>query len=198
MTSAYGRELRRLRLAKGMTQRELAHWLSVGFPHISKVETGRERPSISFVVDAHRIAGGQLPDLLRLAERCEYCGGKPELGFVARKRRGRSELMSGWQRREVAIPVPQPAPLIWAGTDRDRDRQGAAEHWADWQPDNQLMILRPSIPVRATDPNPAVTAITRAFDHWNSGRFALGLANLDGSRLMAWTWDPADHGKAAA
>ncbi len=79
----YGVELRRLRKAAGMSQRDLAHWLKVGFPHISKVENGHERPSISFIIDANRIVGGDLKEAIRLAGRCEYCGGWPELGTAA-------------------------------------------------------------------------------------------------------------------
>ena len=40
-----GRRLREERLKAGLTQAEVAVYLGVGAPHISKVENGRERPS---------------------------------------------------------------------------------------------------------------------------------------------------------
>ena len=40
-----GQRIRRERLERGMTQRDLAALVGVGVPHISKVEAGRENPS---------------------------------------------------------------------------------------------------------------------------------------------------------
>lgn len=40
-----GQRIRRERLARQMTQRDLASRLKVGVPHVSKVEAGRENPS---------------------------------------------------------------------------------------------------------------------------------------------------------
>lgn len=40
-----GERIRQERLARDMTQRELADMVKVGVPHISKVEAGRENPS---------------------------------------------------------------------------------------------------------------------------------------------------------
>lgn len=40
-----GQRIRRERLARSMTQRDLAGRVDVGVPHISKVEAGRENPS---------------------------------------------------------------------------------------------------------------------------------------------------------
>lgn len=38
--------MRDLRRSAGLTQRDLAYRVAVGFPHISKIEAGRERPSL--------------------------------------------------------------------------------------------------------------------------------------------------------
>lgn len=40
-----GDRLRALRLERGLTQRELAESVGVGFPHISRIEAGRDVPS---------------------------------------------------------------------------------------------------------------------------------------------------------
>ena len=48
-----GERIKRERRAVGMTQRDLAHRVQVGVPHISKVEAGRESPSDELL---HRIA----------------------------------------------------------------------------------------------------------------------------------------------
>ena len=40
-----GQRIRRERLSRNMTQRQLADRVMVGIPHISKVEAGRESPS---------------------------------------------------------------------------------------------------------------------------------------------------------
>jgi transcriptional regulator with XRE-family HTH domain len=61
-----GERLRELRLAAGLSQRELASRVSVSFPHISKIEGGTETASDELLV---RIAGevGVDPDELLLA-----------------------------------------------------------------------------------------------------------------------------------
>ena len=46
-----GERLRELRVAAGLSQRELADRVGVGFPHISKVESGKERPSDELLVN---------------------------------------------------------------------------------------------------------------------------------------------------
>ena len=40
-----GQRIRRERLERDMTQRDLAQQVEVGVPHISKIEAGRENPS---------------------------------------------------------------------------------------------------------------------------------------------------------
>lgn len=41
----FGQRIKRERLARGMTQRDLAAAVDVGVPHISKIESGKENPS---------------------------------------------------------------------------------------------------------------------------------------------------------
>jgi transcriptional regulator with XRE-family HTH domain len=67
--SKLGDYLRELRLAAGLSQRELAARVGVTFPHISKIEAGTENPSDELLV---RIAGEVKTDpdeLLLYAER---------------------------------------------------------------------------------------------------------------------------------
>lgn len=44
MTETIGARIKRERVARLMSQRDLADLVGVGFPHISKVEAGRESP----------------------------------------------------------------------------------------------------------------------------------------------------------
>lgn len=50
---AIGQRIKRERLARDMTQRDLAERVGVGVPHISKVEAGRESPGDPLL---HRLA----------------------------------------------------------------------------------------------------------------------------------------------
>lgn len=79
MSKPYGVELKRLRVEAGMSQRVLAERIGCGFPHISKVERGHERPSAEFIMNAQQALGGHLKYLLLLAGRCGHCGGFPEV-----------------------------------------------------------------------------------------------------------------------
>jgi transcriptional regulator with XRE-family HTH domain len=62
---AFGRQMRRLRDAKGLSQESIAHLTQVSGPQISKIETGKKRATRAFVeiVDEHLDADGALINL---------------------------------------------------------------------------------------------------------------------------------------
>lgn len=64
-----GERLRELRVAKGISQRDLAGRVGVSFPHISKVEAGRERPSDELLNLVAPHLGVGADELLILAKR---------------------------------------------------------------------------------------------------------------------------------
>ncbi len=108
--------------------------------------------------------------------------------------------MSGWRRREVAIPVPVPPTAVRIAAEVTGERKvGAARHWSEWLDDHRLLMLRSTIPVRTTDPEPAVVATARSVAYWaDPQRLIMFRLNPDVSRAMAWSWDPtvkdlADH-----
>ncbi|XVQ16306.1 helix-turn-helix domain-containing protein [Spirillospora sp. CA-255316] len=62
---AFGRQMRRLRDAKGVMQETIAQITNVSAPQVSKIETGKKRATRAFVetVDGHLDAGGSLLSL---------------------------------------------------------------------------------------------------------------------------------------
>lgn len=64
-----GARLKALRLAAGLSQRELAAEVGVTFPHISKVETGREQASAELIGRIAEAVGADPAELLLLADR---------------------------------------------------------------------------------------------------------------------------------
>lgn len=93
-----------------------------------------------------------------------------------------------WQRWEVAIPVPNPGGFELAGTRGGKD--GTRRYWTVHHPDERLLVLRASIPLRAGTPDPELTVGTIARDWWNTrGHFALGIKQLVGpDKLAGWCW----------
>lgn len=71
MTSpeAIGDRIRRERLQRNMTQRELAERVEVGVPHISKIEAGRENPSDELLGRIGKVFGVNTEELLIVARR---------------------------------------------------------------------------------------------------------------------------------
>ena len=67
--SALGDRIRELRLAEGLSQRELARRVEVGFPHISKIESGTEPASNDLIRKIAETLGADSDGLLLLAER---------------------------------------------------------------------------------------------------------------------------------
>lgn len=62
--AVFSRQLRSARLAAGMTQVELAAAAGVSRPHLSKIETGTENPSLDLAAALARAVGADLADLL--------------------------------------------------------------------------------------------------------------------------------------
>ena len=62
---AFGRQMRRLREAKGLKQETIAHLTKVSHAQVSRIENGRKRATRNFVdiVDDHLEAGGALINL---------------------------------------------------------------------------------------------------------------------------------------
>lgn len=62
---AFGRQMRRMREAKGVKQETIAHLASVSGAQVSRIESGKKRATRSFVeiVDDHLEAGGSLINL---------------------------------------------------------------------------------------------------------------------------------------
>lgn len=69
----FGGRVRQLRHAKGLTLREVAPKVGVGFTYLSKVETGRldfgEYPSEDLIRKLAHALGGDVDELLLLAEK---------------------------------------------------------------------------------------------------------------------------------
>lgn len=64
----FGERIRRERLKLGLTQRQLADRVGVSVPHISKLESDRDRPSDDLIVRLARVFKVD-PDELRLVAR---------------------------------------------------------------------------------------------------------------------------------
>ena len=71
MTSveSIGQRIRRERLQRSMTQRELAAAVGVGVPHVSKVEAGRENPSDELIARVADVFECDFEELLLVARR---------------------------------------------------------------------------------------------------------------------------------
>lgn len=62
--SIVGKNVRRLRLQKGMTQEELAFEAEIDLTYIGGIERGRRNPSLMVLVRIAKALGVQLPRLL--------------------------------------------------------------------------------------------------------------------------------------
>lgn len=78
MADQFGWWFRQHRTDSGYTQRTLAEALGVGFPHVSKIETGRERASLRVLNESAALFGVDRQLMLHMAGRCTYCGSVPE------------------------------------------------------------------------------------------------------------------------
>lgn len=68
-TEAIGTRIKRERLAREMTQRQLADRVGVGVPHVSKVEAGRESPSDDLLMKIAQVFEMDPGELLLAARR---------------------------------------------------------------------------------------------------------------------------------
>jgi transcriptional regulator with XRE-family HTH domain len=64
-----GERIRELRLAAGLSQRQLAARVGVSFPHISKIEANREPASNELLERIAAEVGGDADELILLADR---------------------------------------------------------------------------------------------------------------------------------
>ncbi|MBO5898685.1 MAG: helix-turn-helix transcriptional regulator [Clostridia bacterium] len=60
-----GQNIRRMRLERGMTQRELAHYLSISIQAVSKWENDRAFPDVLLLPDIAKVFGVTLDELFR-------------------------------------------------------------------------------------------------------------------------------------
>lgn len=71
--NAFGQKVRQLRHAKGLSLRDVAPKVGVGFTYLSKVENGRldfgEYPSEELIRKLAKALGGDVDELLLLAEK---------------------------------------------------------------------------------------------------------------------------------
>lgn len=68
-TESIGQRIKRDRLSRNMTQRDLAEVVDVGVPHISKIEAGRERPSDELLRKIAEALGCDADELMLAARR---------------------------------------------------------------------------------------------------------------------------------
>jgi transcriptional regulator with XRE-family HTH domain len=64
-----GAQIRALRVQAGLSQRQLAAKVGVGFPHLSKIEAGKETPSADLVQRIAVSLNADADELLLLADR---------------------------------------------------------------------------------------------------------------------------------
>jgi HTH-type transcriptional regulator, competence development regulator len=64
-----GARIRALRVDAGLSQRQLAAKVGVGFPHLSKIEAGKETPSADLVQRIADALEADADELLLLADR---------------------------------------------------------------------------------------------------------------------------------
>jgi transcriptional regulator with XRE-family HTH domain len=67
--SELGDRIRDRRKAAGLSQRQLAGKVGVGFPHLSKVENGAETPSDELLAKIADAVGDDLDELMAIANR---------------------------------------------------------------------------------------------------------------------------------
>ena len=91
-----GQRIRRERLSRGMTQRDLAEQVDVGAPHISKIEAGRESPSDELLRSMAEVLDCDFEELLLAARRMP-----PDLmERLAFDPKGSLEYLRQWKGRE--------------------------------------------------------------------------------------------------
>ena len=69
VVESIGELIRRERLERDMTQRDLANRVDVGVPYISKIEAGRERPSDDVLRRVAEVFGQNVDEFLLAARR---------------------------------------------------------------------------------------------------------------------------------
>lgn len=84
--ASLGERLRQLRQEAGLSLRDLARRVGVTFPHLSKVEAGRERPSADLLTKVAAALDADPDELLLLAGRlpedvAQIVADKPEIAL---------------------------------------------------------------------------------------------------------------------
>jgi hypothetical protein len=100
--------------------------------------------------------------------------------------------MSGWTRREVAIAVAAPPPIMQADAmiAGRKGKDGAARHWALYYDEVRMLVLRSSLSVRTSEPEPAKAAIERAVHWWAKHLMFVTLDPTVPQQAYAWETEP--------
>ncbi len=94
--SELGDRVRELRLGAGLSQRELATKVGVGFPHISKVENGVQIPSEDLLTSIAGAVGASADELLQLADRVPN-----DLNQLIREKSSATVFLRKWKCGEI-------------------------------------------------------------------------------------------------
>ena len=101
-----GRRIKRERLNRAMTQRELAKEVGVGAPHISKIEAGRESPSDELLRTIAEVLDCDFDELLLAAKRMP-----PDVMETLASNPQRSlQFLRQWRRESPDAPPNIPTP----------------------------------------------------------------------------------------
>jgi len=95
--SELGERVRELRLGKGLSQRDLAGRVTVGFPYISKVENGLETPSEETLVALARELDVDADELVLLANRIPS-----EISDIIRDKTTAATFLRKWKSGEIS------------------------------------------------------------------------------------------------
>lgn len=96
-TNQLGDRVRELRLGNGLSQRELAAQVNVGFPYISKVENGLEVPGEDTLVAIAKALGVEADGLLLLADRIPS-----EVADIIRSKKVATTFLRKWKSGEIS------------------------------------------------------------------------------------------------
>jgi Predicted transcriptional regulators len=103
---AYGSALRRMRLRRGLTLRQLSQASSVSVPYLSEIERGRKEASSEILATVCAVLGLSVHDLLRETARELSTTGAPVLDLTAR----RDELLA--ERRHGTDVAPHSGDVL--------------------------------------------------------------------------------------
>jgi hypothetical protein len=99
-------------------------------------------------------------------------------------------MSGGWTRYEVAVTIGAPPPIMQADATSRISKDGAAKHWALYYDEVRMLVLRSSISVRSSEPEPAKAAIERAVHWWAKHLLFVTLDPTVPQQAYAWETEP--------